>query len=159
MTKAAPLPIVPINMNNKATVARNTPQAIADINARDLSFQVKLDDMTDQSLAIQPFKVERAITQEMIDDYTAAPLVPINIDGKSYKYNPSSLELNLDEVVLPFPNSVFNERAALEKVAAYTENLVNQKIPELKKKFLITRLSKIKIIREFNAMNPAERVQ
>ena len=94
MTKAAPLPIVPINMNTKATIARNTPQAIADISARDLAFQVKLDDMTDQSLAIQPFKVERAITQEMIDDYTAAPLVPINIDGKSYKYNPSSLELN-----------------------------------------------------------------
>ena len=63
MTKEAPLPIVPLSKDKNPSIQKNTPQAISDLSMRDLAFRVKIDDMIDQTLDIQPFKVVKAITQ------------------------------------------------------------------------------------------------
>ena len=109
MSKEPPLPAVSISKDKRPSVERNTPQAISDLYMRDLAFQIRTDNMTEQALDIKPFKVERAITQEMIDDYQAAPLVPIEIGGEKFKYNPSKIVLDLEVLDLPHPEVEFRE--------------------------------------------------
>ena len=63
MSKEPPLPAVSISEDKRPSVERNTPQVISDLYMRDLAFQIRTDNMTEQALDIKPFKVERAITQ------------------------------------------------------------------------------------------------
>ena len=47
------------------------------------------------------------VTQEMVDEYRAQEIQPIEIDGRKFKYNPSSLAIDLDPYP-PLPNKTYD---------------------------------------------------
>jgi len=105
-------PDLPIVETKKKKLMTNTPQAIGDLALRDLAFQVQLDDIAEKAVGgkdVVPSKVNREVTPEMIADFEDAKKVSVvGPDGQEYKYNPSALDLTLEEYipVHDFPDEV-----------------------------------------------------
>ena len=116
------VPELPVVQTKTKKLMTGTPQAIGDLALRDLAFQVQLDDIAEKAVGgkdIVPSKINREITPEMVDDFENAERVPVEIEGKLFKYNPSSLDLTLEPLDLPFEKSKYSSVDEINTIREY----------------------------------------
>ena len=94
----------------------NTPivestEYVVNKDLRDILFDSQLNTIANNAIPgnqdYQPTKIVSPVTQEMIDEYKAQELQPIEVAGKKYKYHPSSLAIDLDPYP-PLPNKTYD---------------------------------------------------
>ena len=94
-------PRVILKQKKPSTFLSGTPQAIADLDLRDLAFEQQSNDIANSTIIpdydFTPTKIKSSVTQEMIDDYHARQNQPVVIAGVTYKYHP--IEFDLEEFV------------------------------------------------------------
>ena len=84
---------------------------VANKDIRDIIFDRQLNTIADNAIPgtdQQPTKIVSPVTQEMIEEYKAQQLQPIEVGGKQFKYHPSSLAIDL-EPYPAMPNVVFSD--------------------------------------------------
>lgn len=100
-TKRSESPPRVISKYKKTTMISGTPQAIADLDLRDLAFEQQSNEIANSAIipdyGFTPTKIKSSVTQEMIDDYHARQNQPVVIAGVTYKYHP--VEFDLEEFV------------------------------------------------------------
>jgi hypothetical protein len=107
-------PVSPKPIKNKRRY--NTPivessDYVTNKDIRDLLFDSQLNTIANNASQgnqdYQPTKIVSPVTQEMIEEYKAQELQPIEVGGKKYKYHPSALAIDLDPYP-PLPNKTYD---------------------------------------------------
>ena len=94
----APPPV--IMKKTKEPIFMNTPQAIADLELRDMAYEIELENITNKQIDaapdVKPSSVKSEVTKEMIEDYQIEQTNPVKIGDRYFRYTPSSLTIDLD---------------------------------------------------------------
>ena len=94
----APPPV--ISKKTKEPIFRNTPQAIADLELRDMAYEIELENISNRQIDaapdVKPSVVKSVVTKEMIEDYQIEQTNPVRIGDQYFRYTPSSLTINLE---------------------------------------------------------------
>jgi len=94
----APPPTITKKM--KAPIFTNTPKAIADIETRDMAFEIELENITNKEIGalpdVKPYVINSAVSKEMIEDYQIEQTNPLKIGDQYFRYTPSSLTIELE---------------------------------------------------------------
>ena len=100
-TKRSESPPRVVSKYKRTTSISGTPQAIADLDLRDLAFEQQSNEIANSAIipdyGFTPTKIKSSVTQEMIDDYHARQNQPVVIAGVTYKYHP--VEFDLEEFI------------------------------------------------------------
>jgi hypothetical protein len=123
----APPPV--ISKKTKEPIFRNTPQAIGDLELRDMAYEIELENITNKQVDaapdVKPSVVKSVVTKEMIEDYQIEQTNPVKIGNQYFRYTPSSLTIDLEVPILvdvPIPKEDISNML-IEAEEQYTKNV------------------------------------
>lgn len=115
----APPPV--ISKKTKEPIFRNTPQAIGDLELRDMAYEIELENITNKQVDaapdVKPSVVKSEVTKEMIEDYQIEQTNPVRIGDRYFRYTPSSLTIDLevpDLVDLEYDDNTLDELSQMK---------------------------------------------
>jgi hypothetical protein len=89
-----------IKKKTKEPIFMNTPQAIADLELRDMAYEIELENITNKQIDaapdVKPAVVKSQVSKEMIEDYQIEQTNPVKIGDQYFRYTPSSLTIDLE---------------------------------------------------------------
>jgi hypothetical protein len=118
-----------IKKKTKEPIFMNTPQAIADLELRDMAYEIELENITNKQIDaapdVKPTVVKSVVTKEMIEDYQIEQTNPVKIGDQYFRYTPSSLTIDLEVpnlVDVPIPKEDI-PKLLREAEEQYSENV------------------------------------
>lgn len=146
----------PILRKPQERVFTNTPEAIGQLMMRDLAFEIEEEKITNKAIgavkiAIPP-KVKSEITQQMIEDYRIQQAQPKLINGKYYKYIPSTLNLDLADPpdLEPLPAGRQYTEVAIKRMIQLQERKYAQKMESFDQLIVKNRADRLKLEKDYD---------